>query len=59
MIYCDRCGAVPVPEKDLPVQLPYNVEFAPDGKSPLAKCEEFVNTTCPVVESQLREKLIH
>ncbi len=47
IIYCEDCGAVPVPEKDLPVQLPYNVEFAPDGKSPLAKCEEFVNTTCP------------
>ena len=47
IIYCDDCGAVPVPEKDLPVELPYNVEFAPDGKSPLAKCEEFVNTTCP------------
>ncbi|MDU5261849.1 MAG: leucine--tRNA ligase [Clostridium celatum] len=29
------------------VELPYNVEFAPDGKSPLAKCDEFVNTTCP------------
>ncbi|WP_338631365.1 leucine--tRNA ligase [Clostridium baratii] len=47
MIYCEKCGTVPVPEKDLPVKLPYDVEFAPDGKSPLAKCEEFVNTTCP------------
>ena len=47
VIYCDDCGIVPVPEKDLPVKLPYNVEFTPDGKSPLAKCEEFVNTTCP------------
>lgn len=47
VIYCDDCGTVPVPEKNLPVQLPYNVEFTPDGKSPLAKCEEFVNTTCP------------
>ncbi len=47
IIYCETCGAVPVPEKDLPVELPYNIEFAPDGKSPLAKCEEFVNTTCP------------
>lgn len=47
IIYCDDCGIVPVPEKDLPVQLPYNVEFTPDGKSPLGKCEEFVNTTCP------------
>jgi len=47
VVYCDDCGVVPVPEKDLPVELPYNVEFAPDGKSPLAKCDEFVNTTCP------------
>ncbi|GIM29446.1 leucine--tRNA ligase [Clostridium polyendosporum] len=47
MIYCEKCGTVPVPEKDLPVQLPYDVEFAPDGKSPLAKSEDFVNTTCP------------
>lgn len=47
IIYCEKCGTVPVPEKDLPVELPYNVEFTPDGKSPLAKCEEFVNTTCP------------
>jgi leucyl-tRNA synthetase len=47
IIYCDSCGIVPVPEDDLPVELPYNVEFKPDGKSPLAKCEEFINTTCP------------
>ena len=47
VIHCDHCGVVPVPEKDLPVQLPYNVEFTPDGKSPLAKCDEFINTTCP------------
>ncbi|NLK72926.1 MAG: leucine--tRNA ligase, partial [Clostridiales bacterium] len=47
IIYCDKCGIVPVPEKDLPVELPYNVEFTPDGESPLAKCKEFINTTCP------------
>jgi len=47
IIYCDDCGIVPVPEKDLPVELPYNVEFTPDGESPLAKCSEFINTTCP------------
>ncbi len=47
IIYCDKCGTVPVPEKDLPVKLPYDVEFAPDGKSPLAKSNDFVNTTCP------------
>ena len=47
VIYCDDCGIVPVPEKDLPVKLPYDVEFTPDGKSPLSKCESFINTTCP------------
>ena len=47
MVHCDKCGTVPVPFEQLPVELPYNVEFAPDGKSPLAKSEEFMNTTCP------------
>ncbi|NLL96661.1 MAG: leucine--tRNA ligase [Clostridiaceae bacterium] len=47
IIYCDKCGVVPVPEDQLPVELPYNVVFKPDGESPLAKCEEFINTTCP------------
>ncbi|MCL6610831.1 MAG: leucine--tRNA ligase [Peptococcaceae bacterium] len=47
MIYCDRCGIVPVPEEDLPVELPMNVEFKPTGRSPLAECPEFVNTACP------------
>ncbi len=47
VIHCEKCGAVPVPEKDLPVKLPYDVEFRPDGKSPLAKCEKFMNTVCP------------
>ena len=47
IIYCDDCGIVPVPEKDLPVKLPYDVAFTPDGKSPLTKCDDFINTTCP------------
>ena len=47
MIYCDRCGIVPVPEQDLPVELPMNVEFKPTGRSPLAESPDFVNTTCP------------
>ncbi|MDM0497278.1 leucine--tRNA ligase [Clostridium perfringens] len=47
IVYCEECGIVPVPESQLPVELPYDVEFAPDGKSPLAKSEAFVNTTCP------------
>ncbi|MDP8262608.1 MAG: leucine--tRNA ligase [Candidatus Ancaeobacter aquaticus] len=47
IIYCDTCGAVPVPEKDLPVLLPENVEFRPKGESPLASSKEFMETTCP------------
>ncbi len=47
IIYCDKCGIVPVPEKDLPVLLPYDVEFKPDGESPLKKSSEFMNCTCP------------
>jgi len=47
VIHCEHCGVVPVPEKDLPVVLPYNVEFKPDGESPLAKSEEFMNVPCP------------
>ena len=47
IIYCDKCGTVPVPESDLPVVLPYKVDFIPTGESPLAKVDEFVNTTCP------------
>ena len=47
IIYCDDCGIVPVPEKDLPVKLPHDVEFTPDGKSPLSKSESFIKTTCP------------
>ncbi|AJA47387.1 leucine--tRNA ligase [Clostridium pasteurianum DSM 525 = ATCC 6013] len=47
IVYCEKCGTVAVPEEQLPVELPYDVEFAPDGKSPLAKSDEFVNTTCP------------
>ena len=54
MIHCEKCGAVPVPEKDLPVKLPYNVEFHPNGKSPLASCEEFMNCTCPVCGGKAR-----
>ena len=47
IIYCDKCGEVPVPEKDLPVVLPENVEFKPKGESPLKQAKEFQNTKCP------------
>lgn len=47
MVYCNKCGIVPVPEKDLPVLLPPNAEFKPTGESPLKHCQSFANTTCP------------
>lgn len=47
IIYCDHCGIVPVPEKDLPVLLPEDVAFEPTGESPLHKADSFINTTCP------------
>ncbi|MFC2072806.1 class I tRNA ligase family protein, partial [Chloroflexota bacterium] len=51
MIYCEKCGIVPVSEKDLPVLLPEDAEFKPTGESPLKYCEQFVNTTCPQCSS--------
>ncbi len=47
VIHCPHCGAVAVPESDLPVRLPENVEFRPDGESPLKRCPEFMHTKCP------------
>ena len=49
LIYCDDCGWVAVPDEDLPVLLPNVAEYEPtdDGESPLARIDEFVNTTCP------------
>ena len=49
IIYCDDCGAVPVPEKDLPVLLPHVDDFKPDdsGVSPLARHEDWYVVACP------------
>jgi leucyl-tRNA synthetase len=47
ILYCDRCGIVPVPESDLPVTLPEKVEITQQGGSPLARVPEFVNAKCP------------
>jgi leucyl-tRNA synthetase len=47
MLYCEKDGIVPVPEKDLPVLLPENVDMALTGGSPLGRVPEFVNATCP------------
>jgi leucyl-tRNA synthetase len=47
IIYCDSCGAVPVPEADLPVTLPIDVELTGEGGSPLARHQEFLRVNCP------------
>jgi leucyl-tRNA synthetase len=47
MLYCEKDGIVPVPEKDLPVILPENVDITLTGGSPLGRVPEFVNVTCP------------
>jgi len=47
MIHCLKCGVVPVPEKDLPVELPYDVKFTGKGRSPLAEVASFMNVKCP------------
>lgn len=47
VIYCEDCGEQLVPEEQLPVLLPENVNFEQGAVSPLAQCEEFVNCTCP------------
>jgi leucyl-tRNA synthetase len=47
IIYCDKCGTVPVPEKDLPVVLPEKVDYTPTGKAPLATAEDWMKVKCP------------
>src|SRR5438105_6849467 len=47
VVYCEKDGVVPVPDKDLPVILPEKVKLTGEGGSPLAATPEFVNTTCP------------
>ena len=47
VVYCDECGIVPVPEDQLPVELPEVEDYAPQGRSPLAAAEDWVATPCP------------
>ncbi len=47
IVYCDKCGVVPVDYKDLPVELPESAPFTGIGESPLARVDEFVNASCP------------
>jgi len=54
IIHCEKCGEVPVDEKDLPVELPYNVDFKLGGESPLARNEKYINVKCPKCGSKAK-----
>jgi leucyl-tRNA synthetase len=58
IIYCDACGTVPVPDKDLPVELPYVEDFKPDdtGISPLARVESWYRVACPSCGGRARRE---
>ena len=56
MIYCDDCGEVPVPEKDLPILLPKDVDFVPTGKSPLVNSKTFHDVKCPKCDKLARRE---
>ncbi len=56
IIYCDKCGLVPVPEEDLPVLLPLDVNFKPNGESPLAESKSFHQVNCPQCQSPARRE---
>ena len=56
IVYCEKCGIVPVPEKDLPVILPEDVKLTGAGGSPLAESEFFVNTPCPACGGKARRE---
>ncbi|OGK59772.1 hypothetical protein A3H84_03675 [Candidatus Roizmanbacteria bacterium RIFCSPLOWO2_02_FULL_40_13] len=58
IIYCEKCGTVPVPEKDLPVELPYVKNFRPTGtgQSPLASIKEFYEVACPKCKGKARRE---
>src|SRR5262245_44926844 len=56
MIYCGKCGVVPVPENELPVLLPDNVDISAPGGSPLSHVPEFVNVECPTCGGAARRE---
>ncbi|MCX5657459.1 MAG: leucine--tRNA ligase [Candidatus Omnitrophica bacterium] len=56
IIYCDKCGTVTIPEKDLPALLPENVEITGKGGSPLSRVKEFVETKCPKCKGKARRE---
>ncbi|HSB34948.1 MAG TPA: leucine--tRNA ligase, partial [Nitrospirota bacterium] len=56
IVYCDACGTVPVPDRDLPVRLPVDVELTGKGRSPLAESKSFRETVCPKCGGKARRE---
>jgi leucyl-tRNA synthetase len=56
VVYCEKCGLVPVPVEQLPVELPEVEDYAPRGRSPLAAAEEWVATECPRCDGPARRE---
>jgi leucyl-tRNA synthetase len=56
IVYCERCGVVPVGDEQLPVELPDVEDYTPKGRSPLAAAEDWVNTTCPTCGGPARRE---
>jgi leucyl-tRNA synthetase len=56
VVYCDQCGLVPVPEEDLPIELPEIEDYQPRGRSPLAAAEDWVRTKCPSCGGKARRE---
>ncbi len=56
VVYCEACGIVPVPDDQLPVELPDITDFAPKGRSPLAAAEDWVSTRCPSCSGPARRE---
>ncbi|MBV9885084.1 MAG: leucine--tRNA ligase, partial [Acidobacteria bacterium] len=56
IVYCERCGTVPVPDEDLPVLLPEIDDYQPKGRSPLAAAEGWVNVDCPQCGGKARRE---
>jgi len=56
MVYCDKCGTVPVPEDQLPVTIPDDLDFSGEGGSPLARHQGFVNVSCPTCGNAARRE---
>ena len=56
IIYCQKCGIIPVPEKDLPVKLPEDFKFTVGKGNPLEHCSEFVNAKCPKCSAKAKRE---